>query len=31
MMKEDIADVALLIRKGTPVTIILNREDTSRS
>jgi len=23
MMKEDIADIALLIRKGTPVTIIL--------
>jgi LysM repeat protein len=31
MIKEDIADIALLIRKGTPVTIILNREDTSRS
>lgn len=31
MIKEDIADIALLIRKGTPVTIILNQEDTSRS
>ena len=27
IMKEDIADIALLIRKGTPVTIILNREE----
>lgn len=26
MMKEDISEIALLIRKGTPVTIILNRE-----
>jgi LysM repeat protein len=28
MMKEDIADIALLIRKGTPVTIILNQSET---
>ena len=27
MMKEDIADIALLIRKGTPVTIILNETE----
>jgi hypothetical protein len=26
MMKEDIADIALLSRKGTPVTIILKQE-----
>jgi LysM repeat protein len=29
--KNDLAEIELLIRKGTPVTIILNREDTSRS
>lgn len=27
MMKEDIADIALLIRKGTPVTIILKQSE----
>jgi LysM repeat protein len=27
MMKEDIADIALLIRKGTPVTIVLNETE----
>lgn len=26
MLKEDIAEIELLIRKGTPVTIIRNRE-----
>ena len=26
MLKEDLAEVELLIHKGTPVTIILNRE-----
>jgi hypothetical protein len=31
MMKEDIADIALLSRKGTSVTIIFNREATSPS
>ena len=28
MMKEDIADIALLSRKGTPVTIILNQDSS---
>jgi LysM repeat protein len=31
MQKNDLADIELLTRKGTPVTIVLNQEDTSRS
>jgi len=31
MKKDDLADIELLTRKGTPVTIIRNGEDTSRS
>ena len=30
MLKDDISEIELLIRKGTPVTIILNREETPR-
>ena len=30
MLKNDIAEIELLIRKGTPVTIILNREERPR-
>jgi LysM repeat protein len=31
MPKSDLAEIELVIRKGTPVTIIRNQEDTSRS
>ena len=31
MQKNDLADIELLTRKGTPVTIVLDQEDTSRS
>jgi len=31
MPKNDLAEIELLTRKGTPVTIITNQEDTSRS
>ena len=31
MLKDDLAEIELLIHKGTPVTIILNREYTIRN
>ncbi len=30
MLKDDLAEIELLIHKGTPVTIIINREETHR-
>jgi len=30
MLKDDLAEIELLIHKGTPVTIILNQEQTRR-